>query len=134
MSNTRCGGSVRPKCFYLYIMASANRVLYIGVTNSLERRVWQHKFGDIEGFTKKYKVTKLVQWESFDDVRDAIDREKELKGWRREKKVALIEERNPKWRDLAEGWYVRASEEKMRKLFAQKNQDILSKRGVEPID
>ncbi len=76
-------------------MASANRVLYIGVTNSLERRVWQHKFGDIAGFTKQYRATQLVHWESFDDVRNAIDREKELKGWRRSKKVALIEERIP---------------------------------------
>ena len=75
-----------------------------------------------------------MHWESFDDVRNAIDREKEVKGWRRSKKVALIEEGNPRWKDLAEGWYVRTSEEKMRKLFARKNQDILSKTGVEPID
>ncbi|HVP41990.1 MAG TPA: GIY-YIG nuclease family protein [Terriglobales bacterium] len=133
MLNPRCGESDRPKCFYVYIMASANRVLYIGVTNALHRRVWQHKFEDIEGFTKRYKVTKLVHWESFDDVRNAISREKALKGWRREKKVALIEERNPKWKDLAAAWYGQ-SNEKIRRRFARENEEVLSETGVEPID
>ena len=133
MLNSRSGGTGRRKCFYVYIMASANRVIYVGVTNSLARRVWQHKFGEIEGFTKKYRATNLVHWESFDDVRNAISREKELKGWRREKKIDLIEERNPKWKDLAAGWYGQ-SDEKIRRQFARKNQETLSETGVEPID
>jgi putative endonuclease len=108
-------------------------VIYVGVTNSLTRRVWQHKYGDLEGFSSKYRVTNLVHWESFDDVRNAIDREKELKGWRREKKVALIAERNPKWKDLAAGWYGQ-SDEKIRRKFARENEGTLSGTGVEPID
>ncbi len=121
MWNAGQGGSDRRQCFYVYIMASKNRVLYIGVTNSVTKRVWQHKFGEIEGFTKQYKVTRLVHWESFDDVRNAIDREKELKGWTRAKKIALIEERNPKWRDLAEDWYRRRTDEQMRREFERRN-------------
>ena len=133
MSNSPCSGSGHPKCFYVYMMASANRVLYIGVTNSLQRRVWQHKYGDVEGFTSKYRVTNLVYWESFDDVRNAINREKELKGWRRAKKVALIEEGNPKWKDLAAGWYGQ-TDEKIRRRFARKNEEVLLNTGVEPMD
>jgi len=109
-------------------MASANRAIYVGVTNALHRRVWQHKFEDIEGFTKKYRVTNLVHWESFDDVRNAISREKELKGWRRGKKVALIEESNPKWKDLAAGWYGQ-SDGTIKKRFARENQKVLSETG-----
>ncbi len=121
-----------PKCFYVYILASANRVLYIGVTNSLVNRVAQHKYGDIEGFTKKYRVTNLVYWECFDDVRVAINREKELKRWRREKKVALIEEHNRKWLDLAAAWFGQ-SEEKIRRKFAKRSERVLSDTGVKPI-
>jgi len=132
MPNSPYRVSARPRCFYVYILASANRVLYIGVTNDLGRRVWEHKYGDIEGFTSKYRVTNLVYWESFDDVRNAIVREKELKGWRREKKVALLEAMNPKWKDLAAGWYVPQSDEKMRRRFAQRNEPVLRKTGVEP--
>ncbi|MBZ5645743.1 MAG: GIY-YIG nuclease family protein [Acidobacteriia bacterium] len=109
------------RCFYVYIMASKNRVLYIGVTNSLAKRVWQHKTHEIEGFTSKYKVHTLVHFESFDDVRNAIDREKVLKGWTRAKKIALIEETNSKWKDLAEGWYRKLSDEQMKKQFARRN-------------
>ena len=121
-----------PKCFYVYILASANRVLYIGVTNNLIKRVRQHKYGDAEGFTKRYKVTNLVYWECFDDVRNAINREKELKGWRREKKIALIEEDNPKWLDLAAGWFGQ-SDEKIRRKFARRSEEVLSETGVKPI-
>ena len=85
-------------------MASVSHVIYIGVTNSLERRVWQHKQKEVEGFTKKYNCTKLVWFEEFRDVRDAISCEKRLKGLLRAKKVALIETHNPKWRDLSEDW------------------------------
>jgi len=92
--------------FYVYIMQSASRrALYIGMTNNLHERVWQHKTHRIEGFTDAYNATRLVHWESFDDVRNAIDREKQLKGWRREKKDWLVERFNPEWRDLAAEWY-----------------------------
>jgi len=80
------------KAFYVYMMTNQGRVvLYTGITNSLVRRVWQHQSGDIEGFTKTYKVNRLVYYECFDDPRTAIAREKEIKGWRRDKKNALIE-------------------------------------------
>jgi putative endonuclease len=87
--------------FYVYILASRSRVLYTGVTNDLARRVREHKAGESEGFTKKYRVHRLVFFESFRDVRAAIAREKQIKLWRREKKVALIEAQNPTWEDLA---------------------------------
>ncbi len=84
------------------MMTNAGRsVLYIGVTNSLVRRVWQHQQGEIEGFTKRYLLNRLVYYESFERPSDAISREKELKGWRRSKKNALVETLNPKWQDLS---------------------------------
>src|SRR5260370_41641956 len=90
------------KASYVYMMTNQSRVvLYTGVTNSLMRRVSQHQSGDIEGFTKTYKVNRLVYYECFDDPRTAIAREKEIKGWRRDKKNALIEKMNPKWADLS---------------------------------
>ncbi len=90
------------KTFYIYMMTNRSRVvLYIGVTNSLVRRVWQHQNGDVAGFTKGYRLNRLVYYESFNDPRDAISREKELKGWRRSKKNALVETLNPKWADLS---------------------------------
>lgn len=87
--------------YHVYIMASTSRVLYIGVTSNLSRRVSQHKLGELEGFTKRYHVDRLVYCEHFFDIRGAIAREKELKGWRRARKIALIEEGNPYWEDLA---------------------------------
>jgi len=94
------------RAFWVYILASKpHGTLYIGVTNSLERRVWQHKTKSMEGFSKRYGVTRLVSFEEFRDVSNAISREKELKGWLRAKKIALIENTNPLWQDLAEGWY-----------------------------
>ena len=83
-------------------MASLSKVLYVGVTSDLDRRVSQHKLGTISGFTSRYKITRLMHSEHFGQIRDAIDREKEIKGWRREKKVALIERENPSWKDFAE--------------------------------
>jgi len=77
-------------------------VLYVGVTNNLERRLWQHKQHAIQGFTAQYNVTRLVHFEHTTDVIEAITREKQIKGWRREKKVALIEGSNPGWKDLSE--------------------------------
>jgi putative endonuclease len=95
---------LRDRPFYVYLLASRSRVLYIGMTNDLERRVREHRLGEIEGFTKKYRVHRLVFFETFHDARTAIAREKQLKGWRREKKVALIEAENPTWEDLAAEW------------------------------
>ena len=90
------------KTFYVYMMTNRSRVvLYIGTTNSLVRRVWQHQKSEIKGFTKSYKVDRLVYFESFERPSDAISREKELKGWRRSKKNALVETKNPKWADLS---------------------------------
>ena len=80
-------------------------MLYIGVTNNLERRVYEHKNKLKEGYTKKYNLHKLVYYEETDDIGRAIEREKELKGWRREKKIALFESTNPNWNDLAEDWF-----------------------------
>jgi len=88
------------KQYYIYIMASISGVLYIGVTNNLIRRIQEHKQGLVQGFTRKYRIKKLVYFESTRDVRSAIEREKQLKKWRREKKVVMIEEMNPTWRDL----------------------------------
>ena len=87
--------------YHVYIMASESGVLYTGVTNHLEFRTIQHKQKVTPGFTSKYNVTKLVYFEPFGDIRYAIAREKQLKRWRREKKVTLIEQMNPKWRDLS---------------------------------
>jgi putative endonuclease len=90
------------KAFYIYMMTNQSRVvLYTGVTNSLVRRVWQHQNAEIDGFTKAYKVNQLVYYECFDGPRDAIAREKEIKGWRCAKKNALVEKMNPKWVDLS---------------------------------
>lgn len=90
--------------YFVYIMCSGTGTLYIGMTNSIYRRTLQHKRGDIEGFSSKYHCDRLVYYESYDDVHKAIGREKQLKGWLRERKIALIESRNPRWADLAEKW------------------------------
>ncbi len=87
--------------YYVYIMASQSGVLYTGVTNDINRRVGEHKEGQIPGFTRKYKVTRLVYYESMQDVNAAIAREKQIKRWRREKRVKLIEKMNRGWNDLA---------------------------------
>ena len=87
----------------LYMMTNRSRVvLYTGVTNSLQRRVWFHEHASKRSFTKRYKVDRLVYYERFDRARDAICREKEIKGWRREKKNDLVRRLNPKWEDLGE--------------------------------
>jgi len=85
-------------------MASYSRTLYIGLTNDLERRVWEHKNRWLEGFASKYNIDRLVYFEEHDGPRSAITREKQLKGWRRDKKTSLIESVNPDWSDLAENW------------------------------
>ena len=89
--------------YYVYIMSNRhNSVLYTGITNNLERRVYEHKQELVEGFTKKYRVTKLVYYEIFDDPENAIWREKQIKAGSRAKKIALINAMNPDWRDLYE--------------------------------
>jgi putative endonuclease len=90
--------------FCVYIMASRSRVLYTGVTNNIRARVQQHKTKLVPGFTSRYDVTRLVYAEQTDDVRAAIGREKQIKGWLRAKKIALIESENPEWRDLSDDW------------------------------
>lgn len=90
--------------YLVYIMTNKSKTLYTGVTNDLERRVFEHRNHEIEGFTKKYRIAKLVYYEATNDVREAIAREKQIKGWLRKKKIALIESLNPKWRDLSEDW------------------------------
>jgi putative endonuclease len=92
------------KQYYVYIMTNWSRTLYIGLTGDLARRVYAHKHKLLPGFTSKYNITHLVYYEVTDDVRAAIAREKQLKGWLRAKKVALIEALNPAWDDLSAGW------------------------------
>ena len=93
------------KRYFVYIMASLSGTLYTGVTENLERRVIEHKRKLIPGFTSKYNVTRLVFYEETGDIEEAINREKQIKGWLRSKKIELIESSNPKWRDLSKGWY-----------------------------
>ena len=93
--------------FFVYIMASNSRVLYVGLTRDLVRRVYQHRKGILGGFTSRYRVSKLVYFEETDSVRVAITRERQLKSWSRRKKVALIESSNRGWLDLATGWFGR---------------------------
>ncbi len=91
--------------YYTYILTnSKNKVLYIGVTNNIQRRIYEHKNKTADGFTKKYNVNKLVFYEITNDAKTAIEREKELKGWKREKKNALVESMNPEWKDLSLDW------------------------------
>jgi putative endonuclease len=90
------------RTYWVYILASRSRVLYTAVTNDLARRVKEHQQSLIPGFTKQYRVTRLVWFEQFGDIRAAIAREKQIKGWVRARKIELIEARNPTWVDLAE--------------------------------
>ena len=92
------------KRYYVYIMSSLSRRIYTGVTNNLFRRVMQHKSGEYKGFTQRYRINRLVYYESFQYVNNAIGREKRIKGLDRAKRVALIERNNPTWDDLAEEW------------------------------
>jgi putative endonuclease len=94
--------------YFVYILSSATRTLYIGVTNDLARRLYEHKHKLVPGFTSKYGVTRLVYYEATGNVHEALAREKQLKGWLRAKKIALIEAANPGWEDLSRGWYAGA--------------------------
>jgi putative endonuclease len=91
------------RTYCVYILASRSRNLYTGVTDDLQRRMVEHREGLVRGFTTRYGIFRLVHFELFADIRSAIAREKEIKAWRREKKIWLIERRNPTWQDLAEG-------------------------------
>jgi putative endonuclease len=86
--------------YYVYIMTNKSRTLYTGMTNDLGRRVYEHKNKLVPGFTSRYNITKLMYFESTSDALSAIAREKQIKGWLRTKKIALIESANPEWRDL----------------------------------
>jgi len=92
------------KRYYVYIMASRSLTLYTGVTRDIYHRALQHKAGEIEGFTKRYHVTRLVYYETFKYVNNALAREKQIKAWTRGKRLALIKTMNTTWQDLAEGW------------------------------
>ena len=91
--------------YYVYILSSESKVIYTGMTNNLERRIYEHKNKLIEGFSKRYNTYKLVRYEETDDVGAAIAFEKKIKGWKRFKKVTMIEEENPGWDDLAKDWF-----------------------------
>ena len=95
--------------YYVYILTNRRHgVLYTGVTNDLERRIYEHKCKLILGFASRYNLRKLVYFEETTDVNAAIAREKQIKGWLRKKKVALIESMNPEWKDLTEDWHATA--------------------------
>jgi len=91
--------------YFVYVMASVSRTLYVGMTNNLERPVFEHKGKETPGFTRHYNVTRLVCIEAYGDPRSAIAREKQIKGWRRSTKIELIEAENPEWADLSDGWF-----------------------------
>ncbi|NTW89757.1 MAG: GIY-YIG nuclease family protein [Candidatus Moranbacteria bacterium] len=88
------------KAYCVYILASINKTLYIGVTSDLKRRIWEHKNKVVPGFTERYNVDRLVYYEQTENVYSALEREKQLKKWRRDKKISLIEKENPLWEDL----------------------------------
>jgi putative endonuclease len=93
------------KTFYVYIMVSKSGTLYIGLTSNIKKRVNEHKNHSIPGFTDKYDIDRLLYFEVIRDSASAINREKQLKAWRREKKVKLIDSLNPEWNDLSQDWY-----------------------------
>ncbi len=116
--------SSEKRCF-VYILVSRSRNLYTGLTNNLLRRVLKHKQKSVKGFTAKYRVHRLVYFESFQNVRDAIRCEKKIKSWRREKKVALIQASNPTWEDLAASWFPTPASEKADSSPAYRRQALL---------
>jgi len=100
--------------YFVYIMTNKSRTLYVGVTNDLERRVYEHKHKLVPGFTQRYNITQLVYFEQTNDINSAIAREKQIKGWLRRKKIALIESVNPIWRDLSDEEPVAADSSSLR--------------------
>jgi putative endonuclease len=116
--------------YYVYIVTNRSGTLYIGVTSNLVARVHQHKTKCIEGFTKKYNLTQLVYYEAGTDVREAIAREKQLKGWRRSKKLALIDSLNPKWNDLSDGWFDSAVIPSAKRVIPSETRDLTERSEV----
>jgi putative endonuclease len=100
---------MKERLYYVYILASRSRNFYTGITNHLVRRVQEHREGIVGSFAGRYRIHRVVHFEMFHDVRAAIAREKEIKGWRRAKKMFLIETRNPTWEDLADCFFARFS-------------------------
>jgi len=94
-----------PKTYFVYIMSNRSKTLYTGVTNNLMRRVREHKEGRASDFTTRYRLDRLVYFERFEDIRNATDRETEIKGWLRVRKIALIVSINPTWADLSKEWF-----------------------------
>ncbi len=92
--------------YYVYIMSNLSRTLYVGMTNNLQRRVYEHKHKLVRGFTSRYNITRLVYFDETSSVLEAIAGEKLIKDWNRSKKIALIESVNPNWDDLSEGWFL----------------------------
>ena len=92
------------RSYYVYIMTNPSRTLYTGITSNLRRRVYQHKSKTIAGFTSRYNINRLVYFEVFHDVRNALAREKQIKAWTRAKRLALVESKNPRWDDLSREW------------------------------
>jgi putative endonuclease len=90
--------------YYVYILSNKSKTIYTGVTNDLRRRLYEHKNKTVKGFTSKYNINKLVYYEESGDIKAAIAREKQLKGWLRIKKIQLIESQNPNWEDLTKNW------------------------------
>ena len=95
---------IQNRQYYVYILTNRSKTLYVGVTNNLERRMYEHKAKGVRGFTSKYNLTRLAYFEWTSRIESAIAREKQLKGWLRNKKVALIESSNPLWKDLSQEW------------------------------
>ena len=96
---------MRDHDYWVYILTNKHRTtLYIGITNNIARRLYQHRYGEVPGFTKRYHLNRLVWLEYFRNVNDAIACEKKLKGWRRVRKIVLIERTNPRWLDLSDDW------------------------------
>jgi len=91
--------------YYVYIMTNKSGTLYVGLTNNLKKRVFEHKSKLVEGFTEKYNINKLLYFETFSDIYSAIAREKTIKGWLRSKKVELVRTTNPDWADLSQDWH-----------------------------
>jgi len=98
----------RSKTYYVYILTNQTGSLYTGMTNDLHRRLWQHRNADGSAFTSRYKVGKLLWFEETDDVSAALNREKQIKNWRRQWKIELVDSANRAWTDLAAGWYEEA--------------------------
>jgi putative endonuclease len=93
------------RTYFVYILSNRSRNLYVGVTGDLVRRIWEHRTHAVPGHTARYRINRLVHFETVADSSSAIAREKQIKGWLRSRKIALIERSNPAWEDLAEGWF-----------------------------